>query len=376
VFWKFGLFVIRLVTWLYTLLLYKIPPIEERKRVVVVGGGFAGTGVAQNLEHYFHVTLIDTKDYFEFTPSVLRTIVEPTHIKKLQVMHNHYLRSATVIQKEALRIEPNRVILDDRAVPYDYLVINSGSTYNPPFKETKLIGSARGSTLRESNYTVRKAKTILIIGGGLVGVELAAEIAVHFPKKEVTLVQSQSTLINRFPKRAIKYVTDFLKDKGVKIIYNERVIGHRLQTFITDQGTEIPADLGFLCTGIVPNSTFLKESFPDTIAGSGYVCVNEYLQLTGDVVHPNIFVAGDVLDVREEKLAQGAEKMAKLVSNNIFYMDRGQRPQKYISPFSRPVIISLGKYHGVIVYAGYTLTGPLPALLKEAVEWKTLVRYW
>jgi len=229
--------------------------------------------------------------------------------------------------------------------------------------------------MRESNYNLRKAKSALIIGGGLVGVELAAEIAVHFPKKEVTVVHSQSTLINRFPKKAIKYVTDFLKDRNVRLIYNERVIGHRLQTFITDQGTEIPADMGFLCTGITPNSGFLKESFPDTIAGSGYICVNEYLQLTGAVVYPRIFVAGDVLDIKEEKLAQGAEVMAKLVSNNIFYLDKGQRPSKYKSNYSRPVVISLGKYHGVFILGGITFTGPLPALLKEAIEWKSLVRY-
>jgi NADH dehydrogenase FAD-containing subunit len=375
VFWKLGLFILKLWTWFYRTAFYPIPPLEERKKVVVVGGGFAGTGVAQNLEPYFHVTLIDTKDYFEFTPSVLRTIVEPTHIKRLQVMHNHYLRSATVIQKEVLRVEFDRVVLDDRTVPYDYLVINSGSTYNPPFKETKLIGSTRGSTMRESNYTLRKAKKVLVIGGGLVGVELAAEIAVHFPKKEVTLVHSQSTLMNRFPKKAIKYVTDFLKDRGVRIVYNERVVGHRAQTFITDQGVEIPADIGFLCTGITPNSGFLKETFPDAIAGNGYVCTNEYLQLSGTVIYPNIFVAGDVLDVKEEKMAQGAEYMAKLVSDNIFYMDKGKAPNKYTSPLARPVVISLGKYHGVFVFGSFVITGPLPALLKEAIEWKTLVRY-
>lgn len=56
-------------------------------------------------------------------------------------------------------------------------------------------------------------------------------------------------------------------------------------------------------------------------------------------------------------------------------MDKGLVPKKYTSVPSRAVVISLGKFHGVFVYAGYTITGPLPALLKEAVEWKTLVRY-
>jgi NADH dehydrogenase FAD-containing subunit len=47
--------------------------------VVIVGGGFAGAYVAKALEDCFRVTLVDNKDYFEFTPSVLRTIVEPNH---------------------------------------------------------------------------------------------------------------------------------------------------------------------------------------------------------------------------------------------------------------------------------------------------------
>jgi len=190
------------------------------------------------------------------------------------------------------------------------------------------------------------------------------------------LVHSQATLISRFPKKAIKYVTDFLRSSGVKIIFNERVVTHRQQTFLTDQGTEIEADIGFLCTGIAPNSSFLRSDFGDCIAGSGYLCTNDYLQLAGTVIYPNIFVAGDVVDVHEEKMAQGAEAMASIVSNNILSLSRGKRPTKFRTPGSRPVIISLGKYHAVFVYYGYTVTGPLPALLKEAVEWKSLVKYW
>ena len=64
------------------------------KSVVIIGGGFAGAYAAKHLENDFNVTLIDGKDYFEFTPSVLRTIVEPTHIKKIQVLHTHYFQQA------------------------------------------------------------------------------------------------------------------------------------------------------------------------------------------------------------------------------------------------------------------------------------------
>jgi NADH dehydrogenase FAD-containing subunit len=374
--WRLFFMLYRFLYYCYIMMMIKVPPWELRKRVVIVGGGFSGSYAAQCLEEFFHVTLIDTKDYFEFTPSVLRTIVEPTHIRKIQVMHNHYLKSATVLQKEVIRIEPHCVVLDDRKESFDYLIICTGTSYTQPFKETRVIASARANTLRESFYTLRKVKHILIIGGGLVGVEMAAEIISHFKGKEVTLVHSQSNLIKRFPPRAIRYTEEFLRSRGVRIVLNERIVGHRGQTFITDQNTEVHAEVAFLCTGNQPNSGFLREWFPDSINDSGYVRTNDHLQLMGGVIYPHIFVAGDAIEVREEKLAQAAESMASVVVNNIFCMERGKILEKYKSPSSRPVLISLGKYHGIFVYGGWTITGPLPALLKEAVEWKTLVRYW
>jgi len=373
--WRGTLLTYRFFVWAWAALIYTIPPLENRKRVVIIGGGFAGTYCAQSLEDQFHVSIIDNKDYFEFTPSVLRTIVEPHHLRKLQVLHTHYLRTASVIQKEVLRVETDHVVVDDRNINFDYLIINSGSTYQPPFKESRLIGSARGNTLRESYTAIRKAKKILVIGGGLVGVELAAEIVSHFPGKEVVLVHSQSTLVSRFPKKAVRYVDQFLRSRGVSVVCNERVVGHKGQVFVTDQNKELEVDLAFLCTGIQPNSGFLKDSFSDCITPMGYVKTNEFLQMQGEVIYPNIFVAGDVADVREEKLAQTAEKMAAVVVNNIFCMERGKKPEKYTSPLYRPVLISLGKYHGVLVFGNFAFTGPLPALLKEAVEWKTLMRY-
>lgn len=373
--WRGTLLTYRFFLWAWASLVYTIPPLEHRKRVVIVGGGFSGTYCAQYLEDHFHVSIIDNKDYFEFTPSVLRTIVEPQHLRKLQVLHTHYLRTSTVIQKEVLRVESDHVVVDDRNINFDYLIINSGSTYQPPFKESRLIGSARGNTLRESYTSIRKARKILVIGGGLVGVELAAEIVSHFPGKEVVLVHSQSTLVSRFPKKAVRYVDQFLRSRGVSVICGERVVGHKGQMFVTDQSREIEVDLAFLCTGIQPNSGFLKDNYSDCITPSGYVRTNDFLQLQGEVIHPNIFVAGDVADVREEKLAQTAEKMAAVVVNNIMCMERGKKPEKYTSPLFRPVLISMGKYHGVFVFGNFAVTGPLPALLKEAVEWKTLMRY-
>ena len=56
-----------------------------------------GSSVAKKLEKSFDVTLIDLTDYFEFTPGVLRTIIEPEHMGKYRFKHQDYLKKTEVI---------------------------------------------------------------------------------------------------------------------------------------------------------------------------------------------------------------------------------------------------------------------------------------
>jgi NADH dehydrogenase FAD-containing subunit len=60
--------------------------------------------VARLLEHDYEVTLVDAKKYFEFTPSVLRALVEPEHAKVIQKPHLHYLHHANVLHGVTLSV--------------------------------------------------------------------------------------------------------------------------------------------------------------------------------------------------------------------------------------------------------------------------------
>src|SRR3989344_7070437 len=127
------------------------------KKIAIIGGGFAGAYAAKHLEKYFEVTLIDTKDYFEFTPSVLRTLVEPKHIKKIQVLHSHYLTNSKVINDRVIEIRDKSVILKNgKKVKFDYLVLSSGSFYNRPFKCENILSSTRAHDLAEDNNKLKK----------------------------------------------------------------------------------------------------------------------------------------------------------------------------------------------------------------------------
>jgi NADH dehydrogenase FAD-containing subunit len=337
------------------------------KKVVIIGGGFAGSHAAKHLEKKFDVTLIDTKNYFEFTPGILRSIVEPAHVRKIQVLHSHYLHRARIIVGKVDEVNEEFVRVGKKKIKFDYLVVSSGSTYNSPFKEQRVVTATRAAHLRENYEKLCRAKRVLIVGGGLVGVELAGEICDRYPEKEIVIVHSKDRLIDRNHKKAIKYAERFLISRGVEIAYGQRVKEVKGKLCLTDKNVCFEADLIFLCTGIKSNFELMKNNFSKSLDDKNRLRVNEFLQVSG-VSKGNIFAAGDLTDVKEEKTAQNAERQAKVVVDNICNFDSGHEMVKY-KPKSRPLVISLGKKKAIFDSGGFVLRGWFPSLMKEVIEW-------
>jgi apoptosis-inducing factor 2 len=343
----------------------------EKKKIVVIGGGFTGALCAKFLQEDFDLTLIDTKEYFEFTPGILRTIVIPSHAEKVQVCHKTYLKKGKFIRSRVISIDKDHVAIKGKKIYFDYLVIALGSRYNPPIKEQDVIITTRAKTLVEQSHKLHDAESILIIGGGLVGVEMAAEIKTKYPEKELTIVHSKKSLIDRNKKKSIKYASEFLEKRGVKIIYNERVISKKGKTYFTDKGTEVKAQTSFVCTGITPNSKPLKKNFGKLLDEKGQLQVNNFLQVNQ---HENIFAGGDITNIQEEKTAQSSEKHGRLIVKNIRALENRVPLIEYKSK-RRPMVISLGKYNGIFELGKYVFTGIIPAFIKHYVEWRTVRRY-
>jgi len=446
----------------YTICYYKIWQKCLKKELIIIGGGYAGTYAAMKLERHFNVTMLDTKEYFEFTPSRLRTIVNPEKAKAIQVEHKKVLKRSHICIEKVQQVFSEAVITESSTIPFDFLIICTGARYSelnlgPMFfietndekpnanhsfdratneemakemneiaplvengeetiserslsrdlsrtsighpsiearpileeydrfrlliscpSSSAVILSARVAHFERYHEVMLSSRRILIVGGGTVGVELAAEIVENFPEKELVLVNSQPQLINRCSPKAIRYVENFLRRNGVRLVLNERVVAHQGIMFMTHRGTMIEAELVFICTGNVPNSEFLKESchfMPNSnVNRFGFVRVNEFLQLPQ---YENVFVAGDITDIpgEEEKLCQTAAAEIKVVVRNIFNIQGGKPLVKYV-PSKCPLVISLGKYDGLFTYRGWTITGFLPALMKEFIEWKEMIYYW
>lgn len=344
-------------------------------RVVILGGGFCGAKAVRLLEENtdWEIVLVDKKTYFEFTPSVHKVIFDASYHKKIIAPFRRFLRRTRVVNDVLKSVTPFEVQLENEAIPFDYLLVSTGIDY-PILLENKenvctLKNGVDAAKIRES---VLGASKILIVGGGLIGVEIAGELVTKTKGKELTIVHPHDRLLERNPKKASDYARKFLEKRGAKIVFGEKVVGHEGNKFTTDKGTEIEADVGLWCAGIKCNPWFMK-GFPESVFSERRALnVNEYLQLDG---FENIFVGGDINSVKEEKTAQNAERHADLIVKNMI-LKSNSRPLISHKPRSAPLVISLGDNSGIMTTPNnWVFTGFFPGWLKHVIEWKALRPY-
>lgn len=338
-------------------------------KVVVVGGGFAGTAAAKLLDEDFDVTLIEKRENFFYNIASLRAAVRGEEwADKIFIPYDNLLERGEVVRDAVAEVSPEAVFTEGGdSIEYDYLVLATGSSYaypaKPPFDETALAKKNLARTSRE----VRDAKRILLIGGGPVGVELAGEIKDLYPEKSVTLIHSSDALISGPYKPGLgEKLLEQLQGRGVRVVLGEkfpledagRAGVPETRTWITDKGTTVESDLHFVCFGVEPNSSYLPG---DLIAldGRGQVKVDEHLRARG---HDRIFAVGDLTDVNEPKMANPTGKHAKVVAKNIAALSGGDSKPDLESyePGSSAIVISLGQDGGASqlpLFGGLVLGG-------------------
>ncbi|KAL8057900.1 hypothetical protein ABFX02_04G213600 [Erythranthe guttata] len=335
------------------------------KRVVVVGGGVAGSLIAKSLQFHADVTLIDPKEYFEIPWASLRSMVEPSFAERSLIYHKDYLTNGRLVVSKAISISNSQVLTaEGRLFTFEYLVIATG--HNDDFPKTR---SERLKEFKIEHEEIRAANTVLIVGGGPTGVELAAEIAVDFPEKRVILVHSGSRLLEFIGPKAANRTLDWLKSKRVEVKLQCSVdlneSSYETKTYVTSSGETIKADCLFVCTGKPTGSAWLKETaFKDSLDSFGRLKVDENFRVKG---HTNVFAVGDITDVKESKQGYLAQKHALMAAKNLKVLMSGEKETKMASYKPQPikVIVSLGRRDAAAQYPWTTLIGRVPGLIKS-----------
>ncbi|KAJ9177880.1 hypothetical protein P3X46_009811 [Hevea brasiliensis] len=342
----------------------------ESRRLVVIGGGIAGSLLAKSLQFDADVTLIDPKEYFEITWASLRAMVEPIFGERSVINHRDYFTNGRIFTSNAIDITDTNVLTAEGfIIPYDYLVIATGHADSVP--ETR---TARLAQYQAENEKIKSAHSILIVGGGPTGVELAGEIAADFPEKKVTLVHNGSRLMEFIGPKAADKTLKWLRSKNVDVKLERRVDLNSIpeldengsKTYHSSAGETIKADCHFLCTGKPLASAWLKDTvLKNHLDVRGSLVVDEYLRVKG---RKNIFAIGDITNIPEIKQGYLAQKHAVVAAKNLRLLMAGGKESKmaaYKPGGKVTAIVSLGRRDALAQFPFTTIIGLVPGMIKS-----------
>ncbi|KAL1919747.1 uncharacterized protein VTP21DRAFT_1678 [Calcarisporiella thermophila] len=409
---------------------------SAQPHIVIVGANYGGLSVAKNLYARFiapsrksgddteakpeeptqlippRVTLIDKRDGFLHLIGMCRAVVDVPFGDSIWLPHADcpWLQHP-MFQREkgkVVSVHPHHLELEDgRSIDFDYLVIATGLTRAPPIWPQATDHDEYKAEIRRYLEEIKPADRAVVVGGGAVGVEIAAEIKEEFPEKHVTLVHSRELpIVGPFIKEFRTRVVEELEAAGVEVILGERVVSEKIQDeassadgtvektidpspkitnksatataveLTTSSGRVIHADWVINCTGAgQPASDFL-HSLPATTdepltTKDGLIRVKKNLQLI-DPAYSHIFAIGDVNDLHEVKLAGGSIYMGYFVAKNLLKLmqaaghyndiisdsatadevEAGEDGLFTYPEYPPQLVLLLGKKHGVAQYLG------------------------
>ncbi|GHH84574.1 pyridine nucleotide-disulfide oxidoreductase [Streptomyces sulfonofaciens] len=310
----------------------------SKRRVVVIGGGYAGVKVARELDEFAEVTLVDGKEVFFHRIASLRASVDDTWTTAPFIPYSSLLRHGRTVLNKAVGIRTAErlvVLQSGHRLAYDVLVLASGADYQEPARFTGTTVEEAAESFHAHQYRAARARNVLIVGGGPSGVELAAELRRVRPDAQVTLAHSGSYLLSRTLSRGLgRRARSWLEAHDVRVHLRTVIssTGGGSSSLRDQNGTPFDAEVVFWTTGTTPNTLWLRlAGRGDWLDPSGHVKVDDHLRVIG---RQDVFAVGDVNDVSEAKLSPTAMAQGSAAAHNIrAYLDRngrhGSQPRPY-----------------------------------------------
>lgn len=371
-------------------------------RIVILGGGFAGIGVAQRLEARLRkdeaqIVLVSRENFSLFTPMLpevssgeldVRNVVTPirSQLKRTRFI----LGDVVAIDVAQSQVDLQHTLSGAReTLDYDQLVLalgSSTSTFGLPgvaervfaLKTLEDAGILRNRLvwlleLADSiDDPVERAKllTIVVVGGGFTGVEATGELVEFFhsviryyPRValkdvRVVLVEGGPTLLPGLPAKMGQYSENLLRKRKVEIITGDGVARADDDALTLVSGLRIPTRTIVWSAGVKPSPSV--ASTPLRQSRRGAIEVGEDFRVSG---YPKIWAAGDCAAIPDGKggiyppTAQHAIREGPVLADNIIATLRGQATKPFRFS-SLGMMASLGGRKAVAQLPGdHVLTG-------------------
>jgi len=345
-------------------------------KVVVLGGGYGGLMVVQDLLKQIpddaRIVLIDRMPYqglkTEYYALAAGTVSDleirvnfPVH-PQLQMVYGNI----TDIDLENKVVRVNQ----QEPVSYDSLVIALGCTDNyhgiPGANEFACSIQSLSSTRRtfQQINDIRPYGQLTIVGGGLSGVEVAAELRESRADVNIRILDRGNSVMSAFPVRLQEFVASWFRQHDVEMRSHIGVTS--LEQGVIHNGDEpILTDVTVWTAGIQPVDVVQRMSEPKD--PQGRLIVNEFHELPGA---PHVYVIGDCSSQPFSPSAQLAGAQGKQVAEVI--RARWEGKEAKLGPIKlKGVLGSLGKKAGFGLMGATPLLGRIPRMLKSGVLWKS-----
>jgi len=409
----------------------KLPPLPGTKRILILGGGFAGAYTALHLEKQLRgapdveVMLVAKENFVLFTPMLhevagsdvgITDIIQP--LRKM-LRHTRIaiadVRSIDLVNKEVRILHPD--VPNPVDLRYDHLVLALGAVTNffntPGLEEHALTMKTLGDAILVRNRIIdaleladnqmteterQKTLTVVVAGGGFAGAETVGAVNdflregmkfYHHLKEDmvrVVLVHPGEVILPELSESLGRYAQERLGRRGVDIRLKTKVVSYDGNDVTLDDGTKIATRMLIWTAGTTPPPVL--SNLPCALQ-RGRVVANEYLQvpdwlgvwalgdcaLVPDAYHPDKFYP---------PTAQHAIRQGAVLARNIVAALRGQAPQ----PFKFKILgmlAAIGRRTGVAEILGMKFSGfiawglwrgiylgKLPGLSKKvrvAIDW-------
>ncbi|MFV0468685.1 MAG: NAD(P)/FAD-dependent oxidoreductase [Dysgonomonas sp.] len=375
-----------------------IPVCDKKKRVVIVGGGFAGLQLAKNIspEHY-QIILIDKVNYYQFQPLMYQVAsggLEPSsisypHRKTFQKKKDFHFRMCI-----AQCVKPVEKIIETNIgyLTYDYLVIATGcdTNYfgNDKLKEStyalksisesllvrnRILLSLEEALSAKDDAELKEILSFVIVGGGATGVELSGALAdmkktilpkdypeLDFGKMEIHLVDASPRLLSGMSPEASQAAADTLSKRGVIIHQDIPVKDYEYPYVELNTGEKLRTRNVFWVGGIKPNSL---AGLSEDSYNRGRLMVDEFNKVKG---YEDIFCIGDTsLLITEEtpkghpQVAQVALQMATRLAKNLNYAAKGSTDWRKFKYLDKGSMATIGRNAAVVDLGKFKFKGRL-----------------
>ncbi|MCT4590179.1 MAG: NAD(P)/FAD-dependent oxidoreductase [Carboxylicivirga sp.] len=321
-------------------------PRNNKKRIVIIGAGFAGLKLARKLSGSpYQVVVIDKQNFHQFQPlfyQVAASGIEPSSIsfpvrKIFQTHSNLHFRNTELLSVDT---DHQYVITGAGEIHYDYLVLANGVNTNYfgsdkleknslPMKSTaeainlrnRILSSFEKANLTEDPKEQAKLMSVVIVGGGPTGVELAGAIAemrryvlpkdypeLDFSKMKICLYEAAPRVLNGMSDNAGQKALQYLAKLGVEVHLNMRIEDYDDDKVSLSDGQSLYARNLIWTAGVSGQQT--KGLATELYVRGNRLAVDQYNHVIG---FENVFAIGDACFMEgDESYPNGHPQVAQV----------------------------------------------------------------